>query len=449
MNELADRPLRVSDELFLLHWWRMLRWFANLRLVPRWKEHSAPPLRRLFRRLYYDGLTRTGKILLICSLIIFLSSYRTNSEFLLLTSAFGIALLLWSLLLGFIYKPRVSVERDTPRVALAGQTLCSQISVRNTARHAIYNFTVREMVVPYGRWPREWSRPHQMSLAAGHTTTLPVEFEPQKRGLLNLSGIAVQSYFPFFLTRFTTRIKQDAEVYVLPETLPVSIPSLRHIAEQAAKRLTQGSDAARKGPSLEYSYPRQYQTGDSLRRLDHRASSRQAKPMSKVFEGADEIRRDKVYLIVDLTLKDFQRWQRRPFDDAALDDRLALAVEIGLSAQNEGFSLAALATGSEWHPLENLLEFYQHITTCEPQRAVTTVNSSLPEAVLSENGLHILVVGRWTDATQSLVDRWQSTGILVLVFLLAESAKDVDTLPSGSQFIEVKIREAGDKEEHH
>ncbi len=57
--------------------------------------------------------------------------------------------------------------------------------------------------------------------------------------------------------------------------------------------------------------------------------------MSKVFEGADEIRRDKVYLLVDLTLADFEPWQRRPRNEEVLDKRLALAVEIGLSAQNE------------------------------------------------------------------------------------------------------------------
>lgn len=445
MNELADRPLRVTDEVIVVHWWRMLRWFANLRLVPRWHEHAARPLLRLFRRLYYDGLTRTGKIILLCSLLIFLSSYRVSSEFLLLTAAFGLAILLWSVLLGFIYRPKISVQRNTPNTAIAGQPLISHITVTNDSRRGLHNFSLRELVVPYGRWPREWMRPHQPALPAGHNTTLAIGFEPQKRGLLTLSGVAVQSYFPFFLTRFTARVNQPAEVYVLPESLPVSVPSLRHIAEQASKRLSQGNDNARKGPSLEYAYSREYQTGDSLRRLDHRASGRHGKPMSKVFEGVDEIRRDQVHLIVDLSLQQFQRWQRRPRNEDPLDERLALAVEIGLSAQNEGFSLAAIATGSQWHKLENLLQFYQHIATCKPERvtqnAATAADANLPTTVLSEHGLHILVVGRWENEARALVDRLQRDGILVLVFLLAESPADVGTLPAGSQFIEIQLKE--------
>lgn len=437
MSELADRPVRVPDEILPLHWWRLIRWFSNLRLVPRWSEHRAKLLLRLFRRLYYDGLTRTGKIILICSLLIFLFSYRASSEFLLFTSAFGIGLLLWSALLGYICRPSISVQRDTPNTAVAGQPLSSKIRVTNNGRFSLYNYSLREMVVPYGRWPKEWSRPHQQNLPRGQSTTLSVHCEPQRRGILNLSGLAVQTYFPFFLTRFTTRVEESVDVYVLPETLKVTIPSLRNIAEQASKRLTLGSESTRKGPSLDYAYSRPYQTGDSMRRLDHRASSRYGEPMSKVFEGVEQIRRDKVYLVVDLSLADFTSWQRRPIDEDPLDERLALAVEIGLSAQNEGFSLAALALGASWHTLEDTHQFYQHIATCMPERGYSEELNTLPDSVLLDEGIHVLVLGRWTKKAEALVDRWQSAGILVLVFLIAEAADDGGSLPEGSQFLEI------------
>lgn len=441
MNELADRPLRVADEAILLHWWRMARWFMNLRAVPRLRERSARYLTRMYRRCFHDAFTRTGKIILLGSLLIFLFSYRTNSDFLLASASVGMALLAWSALLGYVYRPQVSVQRDTPPYANAGQACVSRINVTNQGPRTLHNFTLREMVVPFVHWPQEWQRPHQLALASHHSITVAVEFEPQRRGVLELSGLAVQSYFPFFLTRFTQRIDLAFKVNVLPATLPVNVPSLRRIADLASKRMTLGTDNARKGPSLEYAYSRHYQTGDSLRRLDHRASSRQGKPMSKVFEGADEIRRDQVHLIVDLTLQDFERWQRRPRDESALDERLALAVEIGLSAQNEGFSLAAIAMGRHWHRLDNILQFYEQIATARPERACTSVggaaDSAMPDKPLAENGIHILVVGRWTNETRALVERWQREGILVLVFLIAESPSNSGTLPVGNQFIEI------------
>ena len=438
MSELADRPVRVPEEIILVHWWRLIRWFSNLRLVPRWHEHRARLLLRTIRRLYYDGLTRTGKIVLICSLLIFMFSYRASNGFMLFTSAFAIGLLLWGALLGFIYRPRVSLQRETPGIAVAGQPLLSKIKINNNGRLGLYNFSLREMVVPFGRWPKEWLRPHRQSLPAGQSISLSVQCEPQRRGVLHLSGLAVQTYFPFFLTRLTTRIIDAADVYVLPETLKVSIPSLRNIADQATKRLTLGSENTRKGPSLDYAYSRPYQTGDSMRRLDHRASSRYGEPMSKVFEGVEQIRRDKVYLVIDLSLADFQAWQRRPLDEEPLDERLALAVEIGLSAQNEGFSLAAVATGREWHPLDNLHQFHQHIATCTPERGYSDELQTLPDSVLLEEGIHVLVLGRWTKEAESLVDRWQHAGILVLVFLIPESLADSGSLPEENHFVEVQ-----------
>lgn len=437
MSELADRPVRVPEETLLIHWWRLVRWFSNLRLVPRWSEHRAKLLLRLFRRFYYDGLTRTGKIILICSLLIFLFSYRTSSEFLLFTSAFGVGLLLWSALLGYICRPKISIQRETPNTAVAGQALSSKIKVTNNGRFSLYNFSLREMVVPYGRWPKEWSRPHRQKLPTGQSTTLLVHCEPQRLGIVNLSGLAVQTYFPFFLTRFTTRVEESADVYVLPKILKVTVPSLRKLVEQASKHLTFGSESARKGPSLDYAYSRPYQTGDSLRRLDHRASSRYGEPMSKVFEGVEQIRRNKVCLIVDLSLANFQAWQRRPIDEEPLEERLALAVEIGLCAHNEGFSLVALATGPSWHTLEDTHQFYQHIATCKPQRGYSEELNTLPDSALLDEGIHVLVLGRWTKKAEALVDRWQRAGILVLVFLISETAQDSGCLPQGSSFVEI------------
>ena len=441
MSELADRPLRVPGERIFVHWWRLFRWFANLRLVPRLREHAARPLMRLYRMAFYDGLTRTGKILVISAFLIFLFSYRVNSDFLLLTAAVVTSLIVWSASLAFVFQPRVKLTRHTPESAVAGEMCHSQITVFNHGQRPLLNFAVREMTIPDGHWPREWQRPYQAKLPAQQQTNLTVSFIPRKRGVMRLSGLAVQSYFPFFLTRFTARVEQESQLYVLPEKLNISLPSLRQVAEQASKQLTMGFENTRQGPALEYSYSRPYQTGDSLRRLDHRASSRYGEPMSKVFEGSEEIRRDQVYVMIDLTLDDFLLWQRRPVKTAALDQRLALAVELGLSAQNEGFTLTGMSTGAKWHELENINQFFQHIACSQPERAQAHIDTALPAQINNENGLYVLVLGRWSDEAAAKVERWQKAGIVVLVFLIAEHDTDIDSLPTGKQFIEVQVSE--------
>jgi len=443
MSELADKPLRVKTEFIGIHWFRLFRWFSNLRLVPRWHEANMRIVLRAVRRYFYDGLTQPGKILFFCCLLTFLFSYRATSNLFLLTSAAGFSLLLWSALLGFVYRPRVTVERRAPLSGIARQPLESKIIVHNKGPRSLQNFTVREMVVPQANWPKEWQRPHLQSLAPGATQTVPVTFTPTKRGHYALAGVAVESYFPFFLTRFTSRLEAPFEVSILPETLNTPIPSLRKVAEQASKRLQLGTSNTRKGPSLEYSHSRQYQVGDSLRRLDHRAGSRLGQPMSKIFEGAEEIRRDQVYLTIDPSLADFLPWQRRPVDDAPLEKRLALAVEVGRSAQNDGFTLAALATGAQWHDLKSATDFDRIIAGCQP--AKTLANSLdanprlLPETIQNPDGLHILVTGRWSDSARSFVERNQTNGVLTLVFFIPEREMDAGTLPVGSQFVEIQL----------
>jgi hypothetical protein len=54
-----------------------------------------------------------------------------------------------------------------------------------------------------------------------------------------------------------------------------------------------------------------------------------------------------------------------------------------------------------------------------------------------DEGIHVLVLGRWTKKAEALVDRWRQSGILVLVFLISETADDSGSLPEGSHFVEV------------
>lgn len=448
MSELADKPLRVESEFIGLHWWRLIRWFSNLRLLPRWHEANMRIVLRAVRRYFYDGLTRPGKVLLVCCLLTFLFSYRADSNLFLLTAAAGFSLLLWCAMLGFMFRPRVSVTRRAPTFGIAGQPLESKIIVQNQGPRGLYNFTLREMVIPQANLPREWQRPHWPGLAPGAACTVPVTLTPKERGHYVLAGVAVQSYFPFFLTRHTQRVAAPCEVSVLPETLNAPVPSLRKVAEQASKRLDPGSSSTRKGPSLEYAHSRPYRMGDSLRRLDHRASSRLGQPMTKIFEGAEEVRRDQVYLVVDSSLADFLPWQRRPVDDTPLEKRLALAVEVGRSAHNEGFALSALAIGPKWHELDAPTEFDRLIAGCQPIKTVENALEDrarlLPDSIENPDGLYILITGRWSDAARSFVERNQHEGVLTLVFFIAEREADAGSLPVGSQFVDIPLPAASE-----
>lgn len=158
--------------------------------------------------------------------------------------------------------------------------------------------------------------------------------------------------------------------------------------------------------------------------------------MNKVFEGVQEVRRDQVYLLVDHTLRDFAPWQPRPPQPQPLDARLAVAVEIGRATQTEGFQLAALATDDTWHPLATPGDFYLGIASRQPQRDEAGT-WPVPPQPGDERGLHILVLGRWTDSHRARLEQWQQRGVLVLVYLVPEAPADAGILPLGQAFVEV------------
>jgi len=169
--------------------------------------------------------------------------------------------------------------------------------------------------------------------------------------------------------------------------------------------------------------------------------------MSKIFEGVEEIRRDQVHVIVDLSLLDFQLWQRRPESPEVIDERLALAVEIGFSAQNEGLSLAALSLGDTWHEINDIGEYNRHLACCQAQKWDEVKGSSLPQKTLDDDGVYILVTGRWSDDAKQLYDRLHRGGILIVVFLIAEYPDAGEDFPEGGQFIEISPQQNDEKSE--
>ncbi|MFT5692081.1 MAG: hypothetical protein ACI92E_001412, partial [Oceanicoccus sp.] len=54
MSQLSDRPLRIPTEPKFVHFWRLLVWILQLRLVPLWHERFNYFLVRYYRRFFYD-----------------------------------------------------------------------------------------------------------------------------------------------------------------------------------------------------------------------------------------------------------------------------------------------------------------------------------------------------------------------------------------------------------
>lgn len=410
----------------------MVRWASELRLVPHWQERFRDPITTPLRWFFFDGLTRTGKTLLILCLMVMLLGFRRGESYLLSSAGAGLGLLLWCKFLGWLYRPKVRLTRVAPEHGVAGKEYVSSIRLENSGPRPLMNFALREMRMPGGRWPKEWSIAYEEEVMPGGTVQMTVSATPKNRGVFSLWGVAVQSYFPFFLSRSSRKEALSRQVYVLPEPFPHALPSLRQLGETAASMNSFGANQGARERALNYSHSRPFQSGDPPMRIDQRASARRGDPMSKIYLGTEMIKPEAVAILCDTSIRDFQAWQPKPQDPQILDRRLALVVEAGLKAHGEALPVAAVCWGKEWINIANLHEFHREIATCVASR-----EGGLPETLPNPGWIYVAVLGRWNSQIESRINQWRGNGYVVIVFLLPESDQDRGSLPTDPGFYEV------------
>lgn len=417
MKTLDDRPLRVASEPYPLHLFRLCLWISELRLVPHWEEGVRDPFSVVTRQLFIDGMTWGGKLLVLIALLILLLSFRNDDSFYLSSAALALGLVVWARLLGALYRPRVSAERSAPAFAEVGAALVSKLRIRNLGTRPVSNFAVREMRARGSSVEPEWRLAHHERLLPGASQVVNVACTPKARGMLRLNGAVVQSYYPFFLTRASQRLALPVRIPVLPKSSRRSLPSLRQLAEQTAAAVNLGNAKGGRERVLNYVSSRPFQRGDSIRRLDQRASSRLGEPMTKVYDGTELIKPEGLALIVDTGVDDFPAWKRHPDDPQVLDRRLALAVDLQRRGTAEGLALKGVYWGGQWQTCPDLSHFHRQVAQIE-----ATHSSPLPGDLAHARWIYALVVGKWLPEMRERVRSWRQSGLVILVFLLPEAA---------------------------
>lgn len=195
--------------------------------------------------------------------------------------------------------------------------------------------------------PGDWSvqgMPRRVVLPAGGAARIDYRLVPAARGRFEFAGGDAQLLAPWALwtQRRTLGVPAVTRVY----------PNFAVLAELAGLRLEQASRSLgarlqrRRGEGTEFHELRDYRDGDSLRRIDWKASARSRRLISRDYR---EERSQQVVLMLDCGRRLLARDGALAHFDQALDAALALA---GM-ALREGDAVGLLAcTGGEqrWLP---------------------------------------------------------------------------------------------------
>jgi uncharacterized protein (DUF58 family) len=356
----------------------------------------------------------------------------------------ALLVLAWAASLSF--RARVSVARELPRYATAGEPFSYSVAVANLGSRALSGVTVLEAFrdprprfadwkrarepgeerrnwfdrnVGYFRWrwlieratpetPRTAPLPQ---VAPGASETLRLTLTPRRRGRVELAGLILNRSDPLGLVKGIARVALPARVIALPRRyrLPrLSLPGRRKHQPGGV------SLASSVGDSEEFLSLREYRPGDPLQRIHWKSFARTGRPIVKEFQ--DEFF-ERHALVLDTA--------GRRGEDEAFEDAVAVAASFVYTIETQECLLDLLFVGSEVHHstagrgqlhAENMLESLAGVGPSEPEGF-----GRLARAVLAQCGQLtscVLVLAAWDDARRGLAERLAASGIEVRAILV-------------------------------
>ena len=186
-------------------------------------------------------------------------------------------------------------------------------------------------------WPMQ-GLPQSLTLAAATASSFSYRLRPIARGDALFEGVQLRLHSPLRLWKQSRIAGTPQKVRVYPNFAPLTKFAL-FSAEQAS-RLVGAHLKRRRGEGTDFNQMREYRTGDSLRQIDWKATSRSRKLISREYQ--DE-KNQQLVLMVDTG----RRMMAQEGELAHFDHVLNAALVVSYLALRQGDAVGLFATGGQ------------------------------------------------------------------------------------------------------
>ena len=186
-------------------------------------------------------------------------------------------------------------------------------------------------------WPMQ-GLPQSLTLAAGTASAISYRLRPITRGDALFNGVQLRLHSPLRLWKQSRIAGAPQRVRVYPNFAPLTKFAL-FSAEQAS-RLVGAHLKRRRGEGTDFNQMREYRTGDSLRQIDWKATSRSRKLISREYQ--DE-KNQQLVLMVDTG----RRMMAQEGELAHFDHVLNAALVVSYLALRQGDAVGLFAAGGQ------------------------------------------------------------------------------------------------------
>lgn len=320
---------------------------------------------------------------------------------------------------------KVEVIGRFPEQATSGQTITGEFLIRNIGTIPLYDLSAA-CFLPPSNWEAHKVPLMIAHLGRGDSAVIPISLTPLCRGPYRLPPVRVFTTFPFNLNRNQIGKCRGDQVLVLPRFHPITSIHL-----DVGNRYQPGgiSLTSNIGESPEYIGNRDYQPGDSPRRIDFRSWARLARPVVKEFQEEYYCR---IALVLDTYVPTRRRAPRAGFP--AFEAAVSLSASVADALARGEFIIDLFAAGPELHifragrhtaHLENVLEILACVDRCRTNPFDTLGPALVNE--LAQISTVVCVFLDWDEPRWQLVRAAQEAGCHVKVIIVRDGPTTLPT----------------------
>ena len=367
----------------------------------------------------------------------------------LIVPAFGVlsalvSVVLMSLLVGFVLRPKIHISGNLPDRVVVGQTAQLRYVLKNVARLPAYNLCVRfapKGVTKPSAMPEAIEQVgggHVVSrLGPGETAEVTIAIRPRRRGYYRIRQPICQSSFPFNLFSFGTSRDDEEILIVLPAFSRLQIPIRRisryvHPAHPMGGVHASGARlAGRTGVFLEYAGNRPFLQGDSPRNIDARAWARLSVPATKEYHDDFD---NYTALVLDTGIPEVLSWSKSS-EVKELEAAVSLCASVAFTINNDCLIDILLAgpdlhqfgppaTSGGWPRMVRLDKIHEILAGVEPSRGYS-LEQIAPKLAnrFYEISEVVFILLKWDKAYRRLMELAGQAGCHCTVFLIGESSR--------------------------
>ena len=439
---MSRNPLRMIRSLWLkfLDGPQWLRESHGLGFV--FKYYRSPSLKLLFWAMaWYERLfSRPMRLLfIVIPMFAFFSFFTLNSPAVPLF-LFLLVLLAVDLVLGFVFLPRLRIERDFPPRVRCGIAFDMTYRVRNLRRLPAADLLLDPNIeLPELRRVRGF----KYCVVPGRAEeTFKVELKPFRRGVFSIPQGIAESGFPFNIFKHSVLFARKESLIVHPASR-----ELRNLFPRDGGVLPRLSarSVPRPGDSMDFYGCRAYRPGDSPRKIHWRATARYRIPIIKEYQQEHVshaavlldtyVPRTRLAAGALRALFTMSETLLKVRTNRTFEAAVSLAASIAETLTSASYHVDLLAVGgavsrfpSNGEPDRDCDPLLDELATAAPSaRDAFAGNGAkvLTEEAL-ESGTVFVILMRWDVSARAFLDGLTDRGSLVVPVLVAPRVPEVE-----------------------